>query len=525
MSEIQRKYEKIIRDYEKHCRRIEQSTYIDISESPQEKLKRKKQLERDYITWFEYYFPMYAKSKSAWFHKRMANILIKNPVVNLLAEIYRSGAKSVHLDMGIPLYLYFTGELHFMLLVGETEPKAKRLISDIQGQLQYNQRLINDYGKRFKYGDWSDGDFTTSDDAKFLAIGIGQNPRGAREGAERPDYIVVDDVDSKKRVKNDRLSREAHDWVWEDLKGTFDEGATRARFVVANNNFHKNTIINQLKVTFKLNAKKARERGQNSKYYVLTVKAVKDLTSFEPNWPEKTSAAYWKQKFEDFPYRSFMREYMHTHIQDGAIFKPEHIRYKKRLQLRQYDALVFYGDLSYKDKGDYKAMLLVGKAGREFHILKAFVRQSSRADVAYWLYNVYEDLNLKKYPVRYWIEGLFAQDEFVNDFDLEGDNRGYYIPVVADKDPKGNKFDRIESMVGYFERGNVYFDLNIKDSEDTQTLIDQLLAFEKGSGANDDGPDALQSAIAKLNEATYVGKFDVRLSRRKDVINRSKNRF
>jgi len=50
---------------------------------------------------------------------------------------------------------------------------------------------------------------------------------------------------------------------------------------------------------------------------------------------------------------------------DGAIFKPEHIRYKKRLQLRQYDALVFYGDLSYKDKGDYKAMLLVGKTGRE----------------------------------------------------------------------------------------------------------------------------------------------------------------
>ncbi len=64
------------------------------------------------------------------------------------------------------------------------------------------------------------------------------------------------------------------------------------------------------------------------------------------------------------PYRSFMREYMHTHIEDGAIFKYEDIQYKKALPLSKYDNLCFYGDLSYKENADYKALILVGNIGK-----------------------------------------------------------------------------------------------------------------------------------------------------------------
>ncbi|MEG0698029.1 MAG: hypothetical protein RR447_12905, partial [Algoriella sp.] len=244
-------FEKILKQYEDHCRKIEQSATVNINETPKDKLKRIRELEKDYVKWFEYYFPMYAKSECAWFHKKFAKILIENCDAELLAEIYRSGAKSVHLDMGVPLYIYFVmQDLFFMLLIGETVDKAKKLISDVQAQLQHNPRLINDYGKRYKYGDWSEGDFSTVDGVRFVSRGFRQSVRGLREGAQRPDYIVVDDVDTKKLCNNEKLSRRAYEWVWEDLKGTFDEGAKIKRFVVANNNFHKNTIINQLKQEF-----------------------------------------------------------------------------------------------------------------------------------------------------------------------------------------------------------------------------------------------------------------------------------
>ncbi|QTV06048.1 hypothetical protein [Faecalibacter bovis] len=519
-------FEKLIKQYEEHCRKIEQSATININETPKEKIKRMRGLERDYVDWFEYYFQMYAKSKCAWFHKRMANKIIENPECNLLGEIYRSGAKSVHLDMGIPLYLYLVKkDLFFLLLIGETVDKAKKLISDIQAQLQHNSRLINDYGKRFKYGDWAEGDFSTVDGVRFVSRGFRQSVRGLREGAQRPDYIVVDDVDTKKLCNNEKLSRRAYEWVWEDLRGTFDEGAKRKRFVVANNNFHKNTIINQLKGEFNRINERAKETGRKIKHFVISVAAVKSLVTFEPNWPEKTSAEYWKEKYDSTPYRSFMREYMHKHIQDGTIFKPEHIQYKKRLRFDQYDALCFYGDLSYKDAGDYKGMGLVGRIGKEYHLIFCFLRQSTRKAVAEWVYDLYEKHNLGKYNIKYLIEGLFAMDEFVNDFDLVGEERGFYIPVVADKKSKINKYDRIESMAGFFERLNVYFNEEFKGNNDFATMEDQLYAFEKGSTANDDGPDFLQSGMAEVNKASFVAKFKPRTKSRKEIQANKKNRF
>lgn len=509
------KFLKLLNDYDKHAAMIAQASEYDVFEKPDAKLKRMRLLEDSYKAWFEYYFNMYAKSPCAWFHVWLAGVIIKNKRIRVLVSWFRSAAKSVHIDMGIPLYLHLVKhDLRFMALIGETDEKAKALLSSIQAQLQHNKRIINDYGQMFNHGDWSDGDFLTADGVRYKSLGFGQNPRGLREGAERPDYIVVDDVDSKKHVNSDRLMREAVDFVTEDVWGCFDtdQNATE-RFIFSNNNFHKNSITNRLKGYFNTVIQKQKEDKKNGaaagiKYLVSEVNAVKSLETFEPNWPEKAGADYWREKYESMPYRSFMREYMNTHIADGAIFKYDDILYKPLLKLKEYDGLCLYGDLSYKDKGDYKALILVGRKAAEFHILFCYLRRKSRADSARWLYDLYEKHGLHRFAIRYYIEGLFAMDDFVSDFDTEGEKRGYYVPVVADKRPKADKFDRIESLSGHFERHNVYF--NIENSTDQQTLIDQILSFEKGSNANDDGPDALHGAVSNLNNSarrtrsTYV---------------------
>lgn len=510
MSVENRKYLKLLQDYDKHCLRIAQATTIDIHETAKQKSDRIKKLEKEYVHWFEHYFPNYAKKKCGWFHTSMANTIINNKRLRFLGEMFRSAGKSVHIDMGIPLFLYLVkNDLKFMLLVGETEPKAKRLLSGIQGQLQFNNRLKNDYGEKFQHGNWADGDFVTTDGVKFMSLGFGQNPRGAREQSERPDYIAVDDVDDKRHVNNDRMMREAIDFITEDIWGCFDsdDDATE-RFVYANNNFNKNSITNRLKLYFNEVIKKQIETGEQHaiKFEVLTVCAVKDTKDFKPEWPEKTSSEYWRNKFNSMPYRSFMREYMHVHIEDGAIFKYEDILHKKAVPLKEYNALCFYGDLSYKANADYKALVLVGKLDKEFHILLCYLQQKSRAHSAKWLYDMYEYFNLQSVNIRYMIEGLFAMDEFVSDFDAEGEKRGYYIPVTADKRSKADKYDRIESLVGHFERKNVYFNSDDIPDSDMQTLIDQFLAFEKGSQAHDDGPDATHGAFSVVNISTHISK-------------------
>lgn len=522
---IDKKFDKFIQEYDRHCQRIERATQLKFGETQAEKAARMKKLEANYTDWFEYYFPQYATAKCAWYHKKFIQLLLVFPICFILFQVFRSGAKSVHACMGAPIFLMVKKELFFMLLVGQTESKAKKLLSDIQANLEFNQRFISDYGRKMKKGSWSDGDFSTTDGVKFVALGFGQSPRGIRELYNRPDYIVVSDVDTKERCNNDKRSDDAYAYVWEDLKGCFDEGGKHQRLVVENNNFHKNTVINLLGKEFKRLIILARKRGEKPRHHLINVPAVKDLNTFQPNWPEKTSAAYWRRKYEETPYRSFMREYMHKHIQDGKVFSHDQILYKPRLQLRQYDGLVVYGDLSYKDGGDYKGMVFMGKARREYHILEVYNRQGSRALCAEWLYNIYEDRNLEKYNIRYFIEGLFAMDEFVNDFDEEGDKRGYHIPVESDEDSKGNKYDRIEGMTGFYQRKNIFIDETIREDPDVMLYIEHLLAFEKGSKTPVDVLDAQQGAISKLNKVTFVEAFPVRTTSRADAVRNNPNRY
>ena len=248
---MDRKFEKLIADYENHCQMVAKATLMELGEKPAERMRRVSKLEGDYVAWFEYYFAHYAKAPCAPFHRTLANKIIKNKKMKLLAEMYRSAAKSVHVGMGIPLYLMVTGEMRFMLLIGETEIKGKQLLSDIQAELMYNQKFLNDYGHKFKQGDWADGNFYTSDGVRFKSLGFGQSPRGLREGSQRPDYIDVDDVDTRKHVNSDRLMGEAVDYILEEIMGCFDSAdESRERFVLANNNFHKNSITNRLKREF-----------------------------------------------------------------------------------------------------------------------------------------------------------------------------------------------------------------------------------------------------------------------------------
>ena len=60
------KYQQLLADFDKHCLAVSRATEIKLGESEKQKHERKKTLETDYITWFEYYFPNYAKVKSAW---------------------------------------------------------------------------------------------------------------------------------------------------------------------------------------------------------------------------------------------------------------------------------------------------------------------------------------------------------------------------------------------------------------------------------------------------------------------------
>lgn len=492
---------KIWQEWRDLCETVQNASVVDMTETQREIKERRERAAADYEYFFTYYLSHYATAPCAEFQLDAAKVIKESAKIDIVMEWYRSSAKSVHATIGIPLWLMFQNDMRYMVVVSDNEKKAMKLMSSIQAELEYNRRIIHDYGEQKAIGSWSEGEFVTTTGVAFAALGIQQSPRGLRERDTRPDYIVVDDADTRSRCKNESRVREAAEWCVEDLRGCFDarDGA-RERYLHVNNRIHKNSILG---VVLEMLPNAVHSR----------VDALDE--NGEATWPGKTSTAYWEAKRAGMAYRSFMREYMNTPIEAGKVFKADWIEWGDMLPLDQYDSLLTYGDLSYRTSGDYKAVALVGRKGRMFHVIDFFCRRSSLPQVAKWLYDLEQHtLNPSKAAATHYVEGNFIQDSFVNDFDEEGEERGWYIPVIPDKRKKPDKFLRIEKSAAFYERRMVIFNERFKKRKDFQDAIDQILAFEKGSSANDDAPDALEGAIYLLNKRTARQRFRPVIGRR-----------
>lgn len=489
-----------IKRWKEHCRQIQSMTVLtSLEESVLEKNKRIQRLQKDYAAFCEYYFPHFLTLRdkttgevlrivhNAPFHNAAAAKVKNTPNLKAVFKWPRGHAKSTHFDIFMPLWLMFQPKrlINFMVVVGKSEDSAQRLLSDIQAELEYNKRIIADFGEQKNLGHWQDGEFTSQSGVKFLACGRGQSPRGLREREARPDYIVIDDLDDDELCRNEKRVNELTDWVKEALFGALDVG--RGRFIMVGNLISKTSVLANI----------AKTKG----VHVSEIKAVdKDG---EPVWKEKWTKEE-AQEYADFVgYRAWQKEMMHNPIRDGSIFKHEWIRYKKVLPLHKYEMLVCYTDPSFKSttNNDYKASRLWGKIGNELHLIDCYVRQDTVSGMVRWLYNLYESLP-ENVAVKFFMEANFMQDIILDEFTTEGNIRGYQLPILPDKRKKPDKIQRIEAISPLWERGFIFYNEALKDSPDMVAGIEQTLAIERGSRIHDDAPDADEGAIWYLQKDT-----------------------
>ena len=501
-------------EWQEHCRQIQSITDTKslVRETAVEKERRIRRLQKDYAAFCEYYFPHFLQQRdkvtgevvrivhNAPFHNAAALKVKNTPNLKAVFKWPRGHAKSTHMDIFTPLWLMFQPKrlIDFMVVVGKSEDSANRLLGDIQAELGYNKRIIADYGKQMSMGDWTEGEFTTKDGVHFLACGRGQSPRGLRKRESRPDYIVIDDLDDDELCRNPRRVREMTDWVKEALFGALDVG--RGRFIMVGNLISKTSVLADI----------CKTKG----VHVSEVKAVDGEGN--PVWREKWTKEEARAYAEFVGYRAWEKEMMHNPIIEGTVFKQEWIKYAKRPAWRDFDELVLYIDPSWKSKktNDTKAAKLWGKYKSQLWHLRAFVRKASVAELVRWCYDLYEWSLEQNIPIRFMMEASFMQDIILDDFTIEGNLRGYQLPITGDKRKKPDKFQRVEAISPLWERGFVFYDLSQKEDPDMQAGIAQTLAFEKGMSGNDDAPDADEGAIWQLQRTTRQESFQPQFSKR-----------
>lgn len=501
-------------DYMKVCNQIRSATApLVITENENEKAKRKEALQKDFFKFCKYYFKNFITSEFGWFHKKAAKEMLADPNCFMIAEWAREHAKSVFFDIFMPMFLYAKGDVSGMMIASANNTKAQILLGDIRAQFDSNALWINDYGELAAPGEWRAEYFATTDNCGFWAFGRGQSPRGVRKSEKRPNYAVVDDIDDKVLVKNLERVNETVDWILEDFYGAMP--IKGARMVIAGNRIHNRSVLAHMVGDLEPTDPKRAEIVHIKVFALENPKTHKKDKNGTPAWKENYTKAHIQARIAKIGTRAGNREYFHEHSKEGTVFLNKWFQWK--LPPRRFDEIITYGDPSWKNtkNSDYKAVVTVGKLGREFYILKAWVRRASINSMVNIFYDRFDDFEMHS---RYYIEANMNQDLLVDDeFPDVGDERGKQIPIRYDKRKKPDKVTRIEGLTPFFEKGYVWFNSKERKDPDMQRLLDQLKGFPFD---NDDGPDAMEGAIYKLQVGWRGGKFPPRTGKFK----RSKSR-
>lgn len=475
ITEIRRKY----KSWESFHKSFVDAATPESDESIDQERKRIASLEADHEAWFKYYFPKYASSEPALFHKKASTRFINNNRWYEVRSWSRGFAKSTRTMFEV-LYLALTGKAKNILLVSYSWENATRLLMPYMINLEHNKRIENDYGKQMTPGKWLTGEFTTIPGVSFTAVGAGQSPRGAKKEERRPDLIIIDDIDTDEETRNEKRISDKWEWIEQALIPTFDISADM-RILFCGNIIAKDCCIT---------------RAQKHADKVDIVNLVN--SKGQSNWPDKfkqTDVEYIQSKIS---YISFQKEYMNNPLSVGTVF-PD-ITYSHMQPLRNYRILVCYTDPSFKEskKNDYKATVLVGLHKGEFHVIKAFVEQTTTANMVQWHYQIMD--MIAGIPCYYYMEANLIQDILMDEFYKIGKTTGRTVPIRGDERKKPDKFTRIESLLEPLNRaGKLIFNHSEKDNPHMQRLEEQFKAFQPGSRSHDDGPDAVEGAVWIIN--------------------------
>ena len=491
---------KAIERYRRLCQQVASDTGVNPYETESDKVQRVERSKKDYAYFVETYFATYASDKCADFHIKAANMIKKDRFVKLQCAWGRGLAKSTHMNIFVPLWLWICGELKVMVLVGQNEDKAKILLSDLQAQFESNQLLISDFGAQVTLGSWETGNFVTKNDCAFFSLGMGQSPRGLRHRQYRPDYIVADDLDTKIVCKNPKRVREAANWICEDLIPCTD--IRGGRFVQVNNVFAPLTIMSQIQDTRK-----------GFKWFQV------DATDadFNPTWSAKYTKEYYKKMADDIGMLSFMSEFNNSPYAEGSVFTEDMLVWEDLPRIDHFQRIIAYWDVAYSDKktADYNAVRVWGYKDKKFYLIDCFVRQCKMSDAIRWMFDYRKDLN-PAIHLNFYFESQFWNEALDIVYKEVCTEQNGTINLIKSDRPKGAKIDRIMTTHPYYQGSKIVYNLKHKAKPDFQIGKAQLLGIEPGYKSHDDAPDADAAAIEILSKDAVLRNNTYRVSKKVD---------
>jgi predicted phage terminase large subunit-like protein len=463
----------------------------------------------------------------------------------------RGHAKSTVVTLAYVLWCLLYGVEPFVVVASGTEQQSARLVEHVRVQLESNPLLQQDFPELAdvrRITPWRKDTLKlparSGAGSLLMAFSSGQNLRGIRFGKHRPTLIVVDDIEDKQNVVYEEQRAKLSDWFHSTL---LKAGSPDTNVIVVGTVLHHDALLANL-------LDGAKRPGWRTFRY----QAVERFCDHPELWDQYSAIASGQQPYPAPPatsgqwgekgakqFLSHNREQMakgavvlwpqqydydhlmHVRLREGeAAFQAEFQNQPldpqacvfAHAKLRMWDDIAptpedllrkfspgygrvngqFFGacDPSLGNdphRGDYSAIVIVYVPESEDderktkYVLVADIARRTPDETIAKIVQYARIYNFR----RFGVEGNQFQELMINDLKRRSQQAGTHI-TIEDIKSRSNKQQRIMAIEAEVSQGLIAF------SRRHSLLLEQLRTFP--GGKYDDGPDALEMAVAMANK-------------------------
>lgn len=452
---------------------------------------------------------------------KLQELALIKPTKKVGWSVPRGHAKSMYNSNVMPIHSVVYSLRNYIVIISETVTGSRAFVEYVANQLKYNEKLREDFGeflspsKMLNEQDNLDG-FVTHNNIKVQAASLGKQLRGARHGSERPDLIILDDLESKYNTNTKELRDNNLHWynsVVVPLGTPEKTGIIYMGTLVHGSGLLPN-ILSRADYDSKIYSAIVNEPDRQDLWnryeaILLDVEDADRLIKADNFYYENKeamdlgAATLWQSRFPfkelvkikvEVGSRAFSSEYLNKPSDpDSQVFNVEHFlfyddkdlfdKYGKELPLEKFG----FWDIAIgkNSRSDYNAIVTIGRDRRTgvMYVLDAWAEKvplNKAADIAY---DKIVNLNQKVFGV----ESVQAQFEMFRQLQQKCWSNGVYTTKLKPITPKGRKEDRIELLEPLIESGMLRF----KKSQ--RLMIEMLEQFPNHD--HDDLPDALAAVV------------------------------
>lgn len=459
---------------------------------------------------FEYavqtYFPHhidYSKKETSKFrkfcYKELPSLLEKQRKLD--GEAYRGAAKTTMITRLLTLWkTVIRCEKKHGAIISSTIDVAVESLDVIRTELEDNENLISDFDiiTGDKLGEsWTNEEIIFSTRGVLIrikAFGAGKKIRGANWRANRPDWIVCDDIENDENVENKNQRDKLYKWFIKAIMKLPARKSTTYNIIYIGTKLHHDSVLSRIQdrvdfvhFSYPLVIAFPENIDQIDKHHLKK----SDIKGMVLDDPSLDAMELLKEYLEDKD--SFMSEYQNQPLsQEGLTFG----EYTTHSEAPLCDAYYIGIDPSLgKAKSDYFSVTILGYSvplKRFFN--RTYMYRIKATKMIDKIITHYKQTAALDRPIKIAIEIQQFQEFFKDVLADKAKEENIHLPIV----PLNNtvpKELRIDSLAPLVEDGTMSI------HEDSLLLIEELDTYPKAP--HDDGLDSTEMAYRIAKRPTF----------------------